>query len=74
MGGFDSPTPDQTGLIMKKIIDIKMIKNRWNVEIKIIYDDYTVDEYIASADNHYTWGNGIWFGTKEEYDSFDDLL
>jgi len=59
---------------MKKIIDIKMIKNRWNVEIKIIYDDYTVDEYVASADKHYTWGNGIWFGTKEEYDSFDDLL
>ena len=41
---------------------------RWTITIRLELEDGTEQIYYASADTGMTWGDGIWFGTKEEWD------
>lgn len=79
MGGFDSPTPDHfnVGIILDFTIrpkpkSIKLTKKRWSLIIEIDYEDGTREEFVASADNMYTEGSGLWFGTKDEWQEIEN--
>jgi hypothetical protein len=48
-------------------LGVKITQARWNVWIEIEKSDGTVEKFIASADHGATWGDGIFFGTPEEY-------
>lgn len=41
---------------------------RWTVRIEVEKPDGTKATWIASADSGDTFGDGIWFGTQDEYD------
>jgi len=46
--------------------------SRWNVYIDIHTED-SIEHYVASADSGVTYGDGIYFGTREEFDeNMDD--
>jgi len=44
-------------------------QTRWKVNF-VIVDKGKRYEFVVSADQALTEGDGIWFGTKEEYDKF----
>lgn len=47
---------------------ITFYQHRWHVRIVIHHADQPDVEYIASADRGLTYGDGIWFGDRAEYD------
>lgn len=57
---------------MKKIENVVIVKHRWHVTILMEYEDGTKDELVATADALYTWGDGIWLGSKEEFEKIED--
>ncbi len=51
-------------------VTVEISKSRWDIRIFITLPDGEVKTYVASADRHYTDGDGIWFGTQEEYEEW----
>ena len=41
---------------------------RWHIVVAIEMQDGTVEKFVASADSAFAQGDGIWFGTAEDYD------
>lgn len=50
---------------------VEFDKHRWYVRILVTMAGGEVKEWVASADNMYTEGSGVWFGTREEYDAVE---
>ena len=48
---------------------IRIVVSRWDVQLIITKMDDSTETWIASADNFFTEGDRIWFGTQEEYDA-----
>lgn len=46
---------------------VEITQSRWSVKVRIVCDDDSIETYVASADSGLTWGDGIFFGTAEEY-------
>jgi len=51
-------------------VTVEIDESRWNIRIHITHPDGKKETYIASSDGHYTSGDGIYFGTQEEYESY----
>ena len=51
-------------------VQIEIIKNRWNVTIKITASHEREFVYIASADSFFTGNDGIWFSDMQEYNDY----
>lgn len=51
-------------------VDVEFDRRRWNVRIKITDRDTgeEVETFVASADSGLTYGDGIFFGTAEDYE------
>lgn len=49
---------------------VKISKFRWAIrfDLELLDDEQDTITFIASADSFFTDGDGIWFGTLEEYD------
>jgi len=47
---------------------VEITSSRWQINIIIEDLEGKIHMFIASADSGLTWGDGIWFGTGEEYD------
>lgn len=49
---------------------VRITKSRWSVkfELELDEEELKVLTFIASADSWFTEGDGIWFGTEEEWD------
>jgi hypothetical protein len=52
---------------MRRPLAVEIFNSRWEVTIIVTYED-SVETFIASADSGLTEGDGIYFGTKKEYD------
>ena len=50
---------------------VSLTTNRWTATIKIVDQDDKEHIYYASADSGITYGDGLWFGTKEDYDEIE---
>lgn len=51
-------------------VTVEIDEHRWYIRISITHPDGKEEVYFASSDAHYTSGDGIWFGTQEEYESY----
>jgi hypothetical protein len=49
-----------------KRLEIK--KGRWSATIRAELESGETLEYLASADSGLTWGDGLFLGTREEYE------
>jgi len=47
---------------------LEIKKHRWHIEIIVTTPDASPQTYIASADGYDTDGDGIYFGTKEDWE------
>lgn len=50
---------------------VTIVKTRWEVKITIHRSDQDPVVLVASADAALTDNDGIWFGTKQEYDKWE---
>lgn len=48
---------------------VMVSQDRWKVRIDVVLADGVLVELIASADAGYTMSDGIWFGTRDEYEA-----
>lgn len=48
---------------------VEFVETRWDVTIRVTLADGTVREWVASADSAHTWNDGIYFGTREEFEA-----
>lgn len=51
---------------------IEIIQHRWYVHIIITPKEGEPIELYGSADAYYTEQSHLWFGTKEEYEAYDE--
>lgn len=55
---------DTAGVRLREVI---IVESRWSVTISGRDADGNFVSYVASADSYLTHGDGVWFGTAEEY-------
>lgn len=53
-------------LLNVRRLEIK--EGRWSTVIRAELESGETREYVASADSGITYGDGIFFGTREEYE------
>lgn len=46
---------------------VEITHGRWQVRIRVFVLETVVRDFVASADSYYTAGDGIWWGTIDEY-------
>jgi len=51
-------------------VTVEISEGRWDIRIIITLPNGEVKTYIASADGSFTYSDGIWFGTQEEYEDW----
>jgi len=51
-----------------KNVDVEFSEHRWYVKIHITMKDGTKKTFVADAS--YNAGDGVWFGTQEEYEDW----
>lgn len=56
---------DETGGV--RLRDAIITESRWQITIAGRDQDGKFVSYVASADGYLTHGDGIWFGTSDEY-------
>lgn len=60
---------------MEKLTGVESVEfdeHRWYVIVRVTMAGGEVKEWVASADNLYTEGSGVWFGTRDEHDAKED--
>lgn len=48
--------------------EVTLTKGRWMLFITLRLKSGEVQQYVATADSHYTGNSGIWFGTAQEFE------
>lgn len=51
---------------------VEIIESRWWIGIMITDSEDVEHDFVASADAYYTDRDGIWFGTRQEYNDYDN--
>jgi aspartate/tyrosine/aromatic aminotransferase len=52
-----------------KAVNVTISARRWNVYVTIRdHNGVLIEEYVASADRGITYGDGVFFGTRAEYE------
>ena len=51
-------------------VTVEISEGRWDIRIIITLPNGEVKTYVASADGAFTYSDGIWFGTQEEYEDW----
>lgn len=60
--------------IRRRVELVEIIPSRWSITILLHKIGGDVEEYVACADRAFTEGDGIWFGTAQEYQEAGDAL
>lgn len=54
--------------VIKAPQKVVITESRWEVYVNVTEADGTKQEYVASADAHWTEHDAIWFGTRQEFE------
>lgn len=58
---------------LENVKAVEINAGRWSAVVKVELEDGETLEYVASADSGITYGDSLFFGTREDYAEMEAL-